>query len=104
MACEYTIKTLHKDINHMAKKNIETKKEKAFHRELIEQMLKLATSGFGLVAALAWNDVVKDIIDGYIKPYVGKDSGLASQALYAIIITILAVTITYFLTKLIKRS
>ena len=86
------------------KKEIETKKERRFHQELIDQMLKLSSSGFGLVAALAWNDVIKSVIDNYIRVYFGEDSGLASQILYALIVTLLAVTVTYNLTRLIKRS
>jgi hypothetical protein len=88
----------------MAKVKVETKKDKQFHEELIDQLLKLSTSGFGLVAALAWNDVIKNIIDNYVRPYFGKDSGLATQILYALIITLLAVTVTFNLTKFIKRS
>ncbi|MBX4206050.1 DUF5654 family protein [Candidatus Microgenomates bacterium] len=88
----------------MAKQKIETKKEKRFHQELIDQMLKLSTSGFGLVAALAWNDVIKNVIDNYIKPYFGNDSGLATQILYATIVTFLAVVVTFNLTRFIKRS
>ena len=89
---------------HMAKtKEQKVKEEKRFHQELIDQLLKLSTSGFGLVAALAWNDVIKNIIDNYIRPLFGKDSGLASQILYALIITVLAVAVTYNLTRLIKK-
>ena len=88
----------------MAKtKEQKVKEEKRFHQELIDQLLKLSTSGFGLVAALAWNDVIKNIIDNYIRPLFGKDSGLASQILYALIITVLAVAVTYNLTRLIKK-
>ena len=79
------------------------KKERAFKDELVDQFLKLATAGFGLAAALAWNDTVKTIIEEYIKPYTSIGSGLISQLLYALIVTLLAVAITYQLTKLSQK-
>lgn len=67
---------------------------------VVSQMLALATSGFGLVAALAWNEVIKQFIEEYVKPYLGKGSGIISLLIYAIGITILAVTITVQLSKI----
>ena len=67
---------------------------------VVTQMLSLATSGLGLVSALAWNEVVKTTVDTYIKPYVSAGSGLISLIIYAIIITALAVTVTYHLARL----
>lgn len=87
----------------MAKKLTPAQAEKSFHRELLEQLLQLATAGFGLAAALAWNETVKTIIEEYIKPYAAVGSGLISQILYALIITLLAVAITYQLTKLSQK-
>lgn len=85
------------------KKKITPHQEDQLHVALIKQMLSLATAGFGLVAALAWNDTVKTLIDEWIKPYVARGSGLTSQFIYAIAVTILAVFITYQLTKLLAR-
>lgn len=70
---------------------------------IIRQMLQLATSGFGLVAALAWNDTIKAFINERIKPFLGNGSGLASLFIYAVIITVFAVTITYQLAKIQRR-
>jgi len=66
----------------------------------IKQMLTLATSGFGLVAALAWNEVIKETVNLYIRPYFAKGSGLISLFIYAIAITALAVIVTLQLTRL----
>jgi hypothetical protein len=66
---------------------------------IITQMLTLSSSGFGVVAALAWNEVIKEIVDTYVKPYLGKGSGLISLLLYAIGVTALAVLITVQLSK-----
>ncbi|MDO8599871.1 MAG: DUF5654 family protein [bacterium] len=85
----------------MAKKKIkEIKPRKGFLASITNEMLKLSTTGFGLVAALAWNDTVKMFIEEYIKPYTARGSELVSQVIYAIIVTLLAVTITYQLTVL----
>lgn len=79
------------------------KQEENLHEALVSQMLQLATSGFGLVAALAWNSAIQTAIDDYVKPLLGGGSTLTSQIIYALVITILAVTITYQLTKLSRR-
>lgn len=77
--------------------------EKALHRTILQQMLTLTTSGFGLVAALAWNSVIQEFVTTQIKPYLPSGSGLTSLIIYAVVVTILAVTITYQLGKLIER-
>lgn len=71
------------------------KKDKRLHLEFLRTMTQLATAGFGLVAALAWNEAIKDFIDHFIK----TGSGFISKLIYAIIVTLLAVLITYFLGK-----
>lgn len=85
-----------------------TKKEKQkenerLHVEVVRQMLTLATSGFGLVAALAWNEFVKTFVENYVKVYLPEGSQIISLLLYAIIVTILAVTVTLQLSKLLKN-
>ena len=82
----------------------ETKHErKQLHVEVVRQMLTLSTSGFGLVAALAWNSLIQEFVNNYIKRYLPQDSGLISLAIYAIIVTALAVFITFQLSHLVKR-
>ena len=70
---------------------------------ILKQMLTLTTSGFGLVAALAWNNVIQEFVATRIKPYLPAGSGLTSLIIYAIIVTTLAVTVTYQLSKLIEK-
>jgi hypothetical protein len=77
--------------------------ERKLHREILKQMVTLTTSGFGLIAALAWNNVIQEFVNTQIKPYLPSGSGLMSLFLYALVITILAVTLTYQLTKLVER-
>lgn len=80
-------------------KATKVKEERAFHIELVTQMLTLATSGFGLVAALAWNETIQQLVKEFIEPRI-PGSGLISKLIYALLITVLAVFITYQLSRL----
>lgn len=82
----------------MAKKV--TKAEKSFQRVLIEQLVTLSTSGFGFVAALAWNEAVQALVKEYIDTYFPSQSGVISKLIYALFITLLGVIITYQLSRL----
>lgn len=73
---------------------------KRFHQELMSQFLTLSTSGFGLVAALAWNEAIQNLVKEYIDRFFPTSSGTISRFAYAIIVTLLAVTITYQLSRL----
>jgi len=90
-------KTL-RELNHDLRSA--TKQAKKYQLAVVSQMLALATNGFGLVAALAWNNVIKEVVESYIKPLIGGGSGLASLFIYAALITFLAVTITLQLSKI----
>ena len=78
-------------------------KRRLVHIEAIKQMITLSTSGFGLVAALAWNNVIREIVDNYITIFFPKGSGLLSLLLYAILVTVLAVIVTLQLSKLLEK-
>lgn len=83
---------------------METKKQsKEFARALLKQMIGLSTAGFGLVAALAWNNVIQETVTTYIKPFMPKGSAIFSLLAYALIVTLLAVIVTYNLTKIAER-
>jgi uncharacterized membrane protein (DUF106 family) len=83
---------------------MDTKKQsKELAKAVIKQMIALSTAGFGLVAALAWNNVIQETVATYIKPYLAKGSGIISLLVYAIIVTLLAVIITYNLTKISEK-
>ncbi len=74
--------------------------QRVFHQEVITQLLALSTSSFGLVAALAWNDAIQNLVKQYIDRFFPASSGIISRFAYAVIVTILAVTITYQLSRL----
>ena len=80
------------------------KEAQQFRRQFSKQAFKLVTSGFGLVAALAWNELIKEAVNIYIKPYFGKSSGLISLAIYAAIVTFLAVLVTYQLSRFAEKK
>lgn len=81
----------------------DTPNKKKLHLEVITQMLSLATSGFGLVAALAWNSVIQELVNNYIKKFLPFNSGLISLFIYAVIVTILAVVVTMNLSAVKER-
>lgn len=79
-------------------------KKKVLHRELVRQMVTLSTSGFGLVAALAWNDAIQGLVKEYIDKYLSVGSGILSRFIYAVIITAVAVFVTYQLSRIVSSD
>lgn len=71
--------------------------------EIVRQMLTLATAGFGLVAALAWNSLIQTIVDDYLKGWLPSGGKLTSLIIYAVVVTVLAVFVTYQLSKVLRR-
>ncbi|MFA5048023.1 MAG: DUF5654 family protein [Patescibacteria group bacterium] len=70
--------------------------EKSLRVEVLQKMTDLATAGFGLVAALAWNDA----ISAFFALIFPKAGNLIAKFLYAIVITALIVWLTIKLGKL----
>jgi len=81
---------------------LETGKNK-LHIEIVRQMLTLATAGFGLVAALAWNSLIQTFVEDYVKVWLPSGGKLTSLIVYAIIVTALAVFVTYQLSKILRK-
>ncbi|HEY8312659.1 MAG TPA: DUF5654 family protein [Candidatus Baltobacteraceae bacterium] len=63
-------------------------------------MIALATAGFGLIAALAWNKFITDLIALFLKP----GSGVVAELIYAVIITVIAIIVISNLGKLADRG
>ncbi len=89
----------------MATKHIDTPAEQKakLHIELLRQMVTLATSGFGLVAALAWNSLIQTFVTTYIKKWLPQGGDLISLLIYALVVTLIAVIVTYNLSATLKR-
>lgn len=63
-------------------------------------MIALATAAFGLIAALAWNKFITDLIAQYLK----AGSGVWAELVYAVVITIVATIVISNLGKLAERN
>ena len=68
-------------------------------KEALKTMVTLATTAFGLVAALAWNGA----ITGLFNEIFGQRSNLISLFVYAVIVTVMAVLVTSKLGKLAEK-
>ncbi len=79
------------------------KQKKALHVEVLRQMITLSTSGFGLVAALAWNNVIQEAVNQYVKTWFPNSGGIIPLLSYALLITILAVLVTIQLSKFLEK-
>ena len=66
--------------------------------EILEKMSVLVTAGFGLVAALAWNNAIKELF-GMI---FGKQSGVIALFVYAVFVTFVVVLVTVKLGKVVN--
>jgi hypothetical protein len=69
---------------------------------IVTNVVVLATSGFGLVVALAWNEAIKGAVETYIAPLLGEQNGVISLFVYAIVMTLLAVVVTMQLARIQK--
>jgi ABC-type phosphate transport system permease subunit len=67
-----------------------------FNAQFVETLSTLLTTAFGLVAAFAWNELVKSAISKYI----AAGQTIISQLIYAVLVTLLAVIISFQLGKL----
>lgn len=70
-----------------------------FQREYFKAVSAMSVTGFSLVAALAWNELIKSIIDLYIP----KGSSVISHLIYAIVVTTVVVLVTMYLSGVAKR-
>ncbi len=82
----------------------ETPKERGIRERTTSELIKLMTASFGLVAALAWNQVAQEFVNSYVKPLFGQQSGLISLLIYAVSITIFVVTVTFFLGRFDRKD
>ncbi len=63
---------------------------------VLQSMIALASAALGLVAALAWNDAIKETI----KQLMTDDDSLAAKYYYAILATAIAVIVVLVLSKI----
>lgn len=68
--------------------------------EILEKMSTLVTAGFGLVAALAWNNAIKALFEAVF----GTQSNIIAMFVYAAVVTVIVVLVTVKLGRLVNRA
>lgn len=63
---------------------------------ILQSMIALSSAALGLVAALAWNDAIKETI----KRLLGGDESLTSKYTYAVLATVIAVVVVLVLARI----
>lgn len=76
------------------------KPNKNLRGEFVKTIAQFVTAAFAFVAALAWNEAIKGLIDRFIS----TGAGLRSMFIYAFLVTALAVLVTYYLGKLSQEA
>ncbi len=66
---------------------------------VLQSMITLSSAALALVAALAWNDAIKETI----KQIMGSDESLSSKYVYAVFATVLAVVVVLLLARIAAR-
>lgn len=69
-------------------------------KEIIEKIAALVIAAFGLIAALAWNGAIQAIF----KEVFGTAEGLGPMLIYAVVVTVIAVLVTFWLAKLAEKK
>ena len=65
-----------------------------------EKMVTLILAGFGLVAALAWNDAIQTLFNSFFP----QGSGLIGKFVYAVIVTLIVVIISLQLKRISEKK
>lgn len=73
---------------------------KKTEREFREKTITLILGGFGLVAALAWNEAIKSLFETFFK----KNNELIGKFLYAMIVTVIIVVVSMRLKKIAEKK
>jgi len=68
--------------------------------EVLEKIAALITAAFGLVAALAWNGAIRATFEAVF----GSADNIAAMLIYAVVITIIAVLVTIWIARSVKRA
>ncbi len=72
------------------------KSVRKFRIEFLKIAVKMISAAFALVAALAWNTAISEIIKKYLKP----GSNALSWLIYALVVTLVAVLVGFYLSRL----
>jgi len=87
--------------NHLNEiKNGALKELERAKREFKKKTITLILGGFGLVAALAWNEAIKSLFETLFP----KENELIGKFIYAAIITVIVVIISLQLKKISEKK
>ena len=75
------------------------KSVKTIRNEFLKTLITMIISAFALVAALAWNTAISEII----KKYLGPGNTVFSWIVYALIVTLIAALVGFYLSNLIGK-
>lgn len=73
---------------------------KEIKQQIKHKTIEYIGTALGLVAALAWNDAIKSIIDYFFI----TGNGVIAKLVYAILISVLVITVTYYLVQIEKKK
>ena len=68
--------------------------------QFMATMIALASAAFGVVAALAWNAFITELV----KAYLPAQAGLIGLFIYAVVVTVIAVIVLMWLGRIAERS
>ena len=68
--------------------------------EILDKIAALITAAFGLIAALAWNGAIRAIFERLF----GTADNITAMVIYAVIVTIIAVLVTIWIARSLKRA
>lgn len=74
---------------------------KSLKVEILEKMGQLVTTGFGIVAALAWNDFIRKLFE---QLFHRPEDNLWAMFGYAVVITVVIVLVTFQLGRLLEQA
>lgn len=74
---------------------------KKIKKQIKSSILKYILAGFGIVAALAWNDAIKSLINALFP--LERDSVII-KFIYALAMTMVLVIMSIYLTKFLKNK
>lgn len=68
--------------------------------QFVATMIALASAAFGVVAALAWNAFITELV----KVYLPAQAGLVGLFVYAVVVTVIAVLVLMWLGRMAERA
>lgn len=77
-----------------------SEKSNEFKVQLLETFASLITAAFGLVAALAWNEAIKQMVAAVFQ----SSDDLVGLCVYAIVVTVLAVIMTLLIARSLNNA